>query len=67
MKSPRVREYLDMVGGVGGVGWGWSVGGGGVGLWSGWRGGWVIGCRVVRKVGCGFNGGCRVGWCASGG
>ena len=30
--------------------------------------GWV-GDRlgVGGKVGCGFNGGCRVGWCTSGG
>ena len=28
-------------------------------------GGLVIGWGLGGKVGCGFNGGCRVGWCAS--
>ena len=27
----------------------------------------MIGCGVGGKVGCGFNGGCRVWWCVSGG
>ena len=36
-------------------------------LWSGWWwGGWLCDrVGVGGKVACGFNGGCRVGWCAS--
>ena len=39
-------------------------GGVGVVTWV-WWGGWVIGWWVGGKVGCGFDGGCRGGWCAS--
>ena len=49
-----LREWVDD-----GVGRG-GGGGGGIGLWSGWWWGGQIG-----KVGSGFNGGCRCGWCAS--